>query len=452
MSEIVSATIDADFPVAGQDNDSQGFRDNFRIIKDGLATATSEITVLEQNTAKLNEDNDFGGSTLIDNVKTNRLQGIVYASTVGGSGDIDYQNGEYHKFTIDGNSSLSFLNWPGSPSEQVYAKIKIELVGGPTAYTVQFLTSGGDNIQFLGGGQPSVVTEVNRSILIDAWTVDGGTSTFLQVIGYADAEFTFGDLNDISNVVITGTPTNGQVLKYDTATSKWINGTDSNTITSINDIGDVVITGTPTNGQVLKYDTATDKWINAADAVGDSLTLDNLTDVVITAPITNNQVLLYDTATSKWINNSAGLGILNDVVITGTPTNNSVIKYDTATSKWINEAFDISEATDTTSLLVDEEDWKGSANLPDTSAASLLVTANYFSTAAAETATLAVGTEGQKKVFAMLGATGNMVITVTNPGWGGAGTITFSATGQACTLQYISAKWFCIGNNGAAFA
>jgi hypothetical protein len=45
-----------------------------------------------------------------------------------------------------------------------------------------------------------------------------------------------------------------------------------------------------------------------------------------------------------------------------------------------------------------------------------------------------------------------MVITVANPGWGGAGTITFNATGEACTLQYVNAKWFCIGNNGATFA
>ena len=47
---------------------------------------------------------------------------------------------------------------------------------------------------------------------------------------------------------------------------------------------------------------------------------------------------------------------------------------------------------------------------------------------------------------------GDMVITVSSPAWGGAGTITFSAVGQACTLQYINGKWFCIGNNGAAFA
>ena len=52
----------------------------------------------------------------------------------------------------------------------------------------------------------------------------------------------------------------------------------------------------------------------------------------------------------------------------------------------------------------------------------------------------------------MAGSAGNMVITVTNPGWGGTGTITFSVVGQGCTLQYVNSKWFCIGNNGAVFA
>jgi hypothetical protein len=93
-----------------------------------------------------------------------------------------------------------------------------------------------------------------------------------------------------------------------------------------------------------------------------------------------------------------------------------------------------------------------SEDLGNGSAANLALTTSYFSTASSETATLAAGAEGQIKVFAMRGDSGDMVITVTNPGWGGAGTITFSAIGQACTLQYISSKWFCIGNNGAAFA
>jgi len=94
----------------------------------------------------------------------------------------------------------------------------------------------------------------------------------------------------------------------------------------------------------------------------------------------------------------------------------------------------------------------GSEDLANLAAANLLVTASYFTTAAAETATLAAGTAGQIKTFMMAGDTGDMVITVANPAWGGAGTITFNTVGQGCTLQYIASKWFCIGNNGAVFA
>jgi hypothetical protein len=93
-----------------------------------------------------------------------------------------------------------------------------------------------------------------------------------------------------------------------------------------------------------------------------------------------------------------------------------------------------------------------SENLTDTSAANLALTTSYFSTVTASTATLAAGVSGQIKTFVMFEESGNMVITVTNAGWGGAGTITFNAVGEGCILQYVNGKWFCIGNNGATFA
>jgi hypothetical protein len=95
-----------------------------------------------------------------------------------------------------------------------------------------------------------------------------------------------------------------------------------------------------------------------------------------------------------------------------------------------------------------------SEDLAASAAASLTKATSYFTTAAAETATLAAGTDGQIKTFAMVATGGNMVITVANAGWkaSGTGTVTFSAIGHACTLQYINAKWFCTGNNGAVFA
>jgi hypothetical protein len=93
-------------------------------------------------------------------------------------------------------------------------------------------------------------------------------------------------------------------------------------------------------------------------------------------------------------------------------------------------------------------------DLVASAAASLSTSVSYFSTSAAETATLAAGVSGQVKVFAMYADSGDMVITVTNAGWktSGTGTMTFSAIGQACTLKYVNSKWFCIGNNGVSFA
>ena len=93
-------------------------------------------------------------------------------------------------------------------------------------------------------------------------------------------------------------------------------------------------------------------------------------------------------------------------------------------------------------------------DLAASGAASLVKTTSYFTTSAAETATLAAGSDGQIKVFAMVADGGDMVITVTNAGWkaSGTGTITFGQIGDACTLMYTSSKWFCIGNNGVTFA
>lgn len=95
----------------------------------------------------------------------------------------------------------------------------------------------------------------------------------------------------------------------------------------------------------------------------------------------------------------------------------------------------------------------GSEDLAASGAASTTLTTSYFSTAAAETATLAAGTDGQVKVFAMAADSGDMVITVTNAGWktSGTGTITFDTIGDACTLMYTNSKWYCTGNNGCTF-
>ena len=93
----------------------------------------------------------------------------------------------------------------------------------------------------------------------------------------------------------------------------------------------------------------------------------------------------------------------------------------------------------------------GVETLNNGAAANVEVTVSYISTTGPSTATLATGSVGQIKTFVTGVYGGDMVITVANPGWGGNGTMTFTSAGAGCTLQYISSKWFCIGNNGVTF-
>lgn len=62
-------------------------------------------------------------------------------------------------------------------------------------------------------------------------------------------------------------PSNGQILKYDSSTSKWINATMPSGSTTLAALTDTNISS-PTNGQVLKYNSSTGKWVNADESGG----------------------------------------------------------------------------------------------------------------------------------------------------------------------------------------
>ena len=58
-SKIVPGNVDGTYPKAGQDNSSQGFRDNFSAIKTNFTEAQTEIEDLQRNKANLNSSSDF---------------------------------------------------------------------------------------------------------------------------------------------------------------------------------------------------------------------------------------------------------------------------------------------------------------------------------------------------------------------------------------------------------
>jgi len=148
---------------------------------------------------------------------------------------------------------------------------------------------------------------------------------------------------------------------------------------------------------------------------------------------------------------------LNNLGIQGWNTSTNTITF--ATTGTYTFAFSTSNGG--TNTAVNEANARlqpfnnSSEDIASGGAANLALTTTYFTTGgSSETATLAAGVAGQIKTFAMtVDGGGDMVITVTNAGWkpGGTGTITFDTIGDACTLQYINAKWICIGNNGCVF-
>jgi hypothetical protein len=110
--------IDGAYPVAGQDNNSQGFRDNFTNTKTNFQYASEEITDL-QNKAVLKSaltgsvlNNNMNGSILSNVQLQDESQTRVALGTLSGSITLNYAAGSYQTVTTSGTISLNFINFP----------------------------------------------------------------------------------------------------------------------------------------------------------------------------------------------------------------------------------------------------------------------------------------------------------------------------------------------------
>jgi len=184
-SQIVSSIIDETYPVAGIDNNSQGFRENFSAIKEGLATAASEITNLQTGSASLTQDNDFGGH-LVANAVYNKFYGVAYnqGSTHLALQSISLNNGPYQLITF-GDVSTTTIVLQDWPSINKYAKIQLHLFSNQNGTkTVQFGTVNAGVIKTeVGFPNPFLLPADGHSKLVEAWTTNGGNTVYLRLVG-----------------------------------------------------------------------------------------------------------------------------------------------------------------------------------------------------------------------------------------------------------------------------
>jgi len=174
--------IDALYPVAGQDNDSQGFRDNFSNIKNSLTKAKTDLDTLDTNTAKLNSANDFNGNEISEaNMKANTE--VVYdIGPVSASQNVNWDNGHYQKAEIGGNLTFTLTSWPSGSNKLARLTLMLKSDGSPR--TVTLAAGGGGDIKYNGmTDSVALDADANKHKLIDFWTDDEGDTIYAKYLG-----------------------------------------------------------------------------------------------------------------------------------------------------------------------------------------------------------------------------------------------------------------------------
>lgn len=186
-SSISTVGINSDFPIAGTNNSSQGFRDNFAAIKLALESAKSEITELGQITqlALLRKPVDNQGQYFNNDLEYNlivrpqfRAAADLYSENyvVGGMVNIDFFRGGVQKIFLSSSCTLAFENFPpGGLSGTVRLWIEVTVAN----CTIEFL----DNIVFSQNTQRILNKNIRfadaTNYLVDVTSVAFGTKFFI---------------------------------------------------------------------------------------------------------------------------------------------------------------------------------------------------------------------------------------------------------------------------------
>jgi hypothetical protein len=194
MPSLINTTeLDTEFPVPGQDNDSQGFRDNFTNVKTNLDTAKTEIETLQNTTVKVNADTTFltnsqGNPTTLIRANLKNFSVATYtpvsSDPISSTLTLDFDEGDYQIYRLGSGSVIIDFDQSGWPGAGRVGKITLELTsvfaGGTTIsfnnnLDVKFDSSWND-------GTTLIANDTNP-VFIELWTRQGGTTIFARNLG-----------------------------------------------------------------------------------------------------------------------------------------------------------------------------------------------------------------------------------------------------------------------------
>ena len=229
MASLVNpSNINGNFPIAGQDNDSQGFRDNFTNIRNNFAFIKSEVEDL-QNKAILKTA--LTGSALDNNFQGSQLKNVQfkdYSETVNDWGNtageiqLDYALGNVHKvYTVDSVTINAVIKNP--PGTLQFSRLLLYITISNTSHTLTIPNtiatelSGIAGLRKIGGVNVINFTETG-SYVFEFATVDQGVNFFVRDLSRANQ--LFRDPNFYFNNIGAGAASSSHPSGFESPTLK----------------------------------------------------------------------------------------------------------------------------------------------------------------------------------------------------------------------------------------
>jgi hypothetical protein len=179
-SSINPNNIDGAYPVAGQDNNSQGFRDNFTNIKVNFQYAEDEINDLQTNAVLKSAlsggtvDNNMNNGTIyavnLNDVSTSRTVNTTGTGTV----TINFAASGYQTVSTTGSVTLAFSNFPAAG---YYGEVIVSIAVNNVAHTVTLPAAVSQGVTGIQGISSNVITFPSVGIYVFSFaSADGGST------------------------------------------------------------------------------------------------------------------------------------------------------------------------------------------------------------------------------------------------------------------------------------
>ena len=190
MSNINFASINENFPVAGQDNDTQVFRDNFDTIKTNFRFAQEEISDLQNNTVRTDQENDLNNNIVSKAVMRNNRDALLDGGAIAVPISVDYTNGNYQIFRFGADITLGFLQFPNNISfPRGVGKVTLELYSDGPSRTITLDPSNAvtykkksSDSEFTWSNNSFTLSSSSDPVIVEVWRHSNET-IFIHYIG-----------------------------------------------------------------------------------------------------------------------------------------------------------------------------------------------------------------------------------------------------------------------------